>query len=346
MVDFSIQQISELEARSNKHFHLDRNKDCYIHDLAQFEKSANFYELLLLPAKGRPINCSSSFISILFCYGPAVVSVGEQKTSCFAGNIILFHSKCDFVVQPKEGSVIYLALYKKEMIDNLFMTQIADCLLIYCFFSLKNSTNEYLYFDSSLEMPIQQFAKALLLELANFDCLSIKAVRCSTVLFMTNLQRIHRTHLVINESSMMRENLIGDILKYLADNYKTATLANTAAHFNYHPAYFSAMFHKKALCSFTTKLRELRLEQARRLLVSTDLSVQDIIDTVGFKDKGHFYRWFKTTYGLTPLAYRAKYADEIIMLSADANPQNPVFSQDITNSKIDNSIFDDRVNYR
>ncbi|WP_018213157.1 helix-turn-helix transcriptional regulator [Desulfitobacterium hafniense] len=309
------QELQRIPAVSKRYFRFDPASGSFSQDKLLFEQSDALFALLLLPADGGPVNCSSSYVSIVFCDGPATVLVGEQKTTCFAGNIFLFRSGCNFVVKPKDGAEIYLALYKKEVFDNLFITQTADCPLIYGFFALANCTDEFLYFDCNREMPIQQFAKVLQLELSSTDNLSLKTVRCSTVLFMTNLNRIHRTHLVINESSMMKDNLIGDILKYMSDHFRTATLASTAAHFNYHPAYFSAMFQKKALCSFTTKMQEMRLEQARRLLVSTELAVQDISESMGFHDKSYFYRCFKTAYGLTPGAYRRKYTDEKNMLT-------------------------------
>ncbi|WP_018305922.1 helix-turn-helix transcriptional regulator [Desulfitobacterium hafniense] len=303
-------QLPNVLAASKQQFCFDPVSGSFSQDKLLFEQSDALFALLLLPAGDNPVHCSSSHVSILFCGGPATVLIGQQKTTCFAGNIFLFRSQCNFVVEPKDGAEIYLALYKKELFDSLFISMLADCHLIYSFFGLSNCKDEFLYFDCSREMPIQQFAKALQLELSNTDDLSVKTVRCSTVLFMTNLNRIHRTHLVINESSMMKDYLIGDILKYMSDHFTTATLASTAAHFNYHPAYFSAMFQKKALCNFTTKMQEMRLEQARRLLVSTELSVQNISESTGFHDKSYFYRCFKATYGLTPGGYRRKYADE------------------------------------
>lgn len=312
MTNHPSQQLPTVFAGSKQlHFYFDPASGSYFQQKSAFDQSRSFFALALLPADGRPVMCSSSYVSILFCDGPAIVSIGGQKITCFAGNIFLIHSTCDFVVESKSGTEVYLALYKEELLDSLFLSQIADCPLIYSFFSLANCQNEFLYFDCGKELPIQHFAKVLQLELSGADNLSDKTVRCSTVLFLSNLHRVHRPYLVINESSMMKENLIGDILKYMADHYATATLTSTAAHFNYHPAYFSAMFQKKVLCSFTTKMQEMRLEQARRFLISTNFSVQDICESIGFHDKSYFYRCFKAAYSITPGEYRKKYATKV-----------------------------------
>lgn len=51
-------------------------------------------------------------------------------------------------------------------------------------------------------------------------------------------------------------------------------------------------------------LNSLRLEEARRLLVTSMLSVKQIMIKVGIKDKSHFGREFKKIYGKSPSKYR------------------------------------------
>lgn len=51
-------------------------------------------------------------------------------------------------------------------------------------------------------------------------------------------------------------------------------------------------------------LQDLRIENGRDMLKSTDLSVQDIADSVGYKDTAYFARVFKSKVGLTPTEYR------------------------------------------
>ncbi len=285
-------------------FYLDENTGCYIQQTAVFENSAKLFALALLPGSGIPVRCSGSYMSILFCEEDAFVQIGTQKTFCFAGNVFLFRSKCDFIVEPGDGAVLYLALYKKEIFDTLFISQMGDCPIIYNFLDLKNCRNEYLFFDCSNRMPVYYYAKALQAELCGKDNLADKTVRCSTVLFLTNLHRIHRVNLVIRESSMMEEYITGHILKYMSEHYSAATLPGVASHFNYHPAYFSALFRRLVHCSFTSKLREIRLEQARRMLASTSFDIQKICESIGFREKSYFYRSFKKAYGVTPGKYR------------------------------------------
>ncbi len=46
------------------------------------------------------------------------------------------------------------------------------------------------------------------------------------------------------------------------------------------------------------------MQQARKLLEETFLSVKQIMSAVGLKDESHFTRDFKKAYGLSPVRYR------------------------------------------
>jgi AraC-like DNA-binding protein len=72
----------------------------------------------------------------------------------------------------------------------------------------------------------------------------------------------------------------------------------------------------KSLSSFKREFKKLynttprrwlttkRLEYARKLLVNTNHSVQEICYNSGFENDSHFNRIFKASYGLTPVQYR------------------------------------------
>jgi len=52
-------------------------------------------------------------------------------------------------------------------------------------------------------------------------------------------------------------------------------------------------------------LRHLRIETAKKLLLTTDLSISDIANNIGFDDHKYFSRTFKTQLGVYPTEYRS-----------------------------------------
>ena len=53
-------------------------------------------------------------------------------------------------------------------------------------------------------------------------------------------------------------------------------------------------------------LRSLRMEQAKKLLQTTFLSVKQVMTEVGVRDESHFVRDFKSAYGMSPSRFRLK----------------------------------------
>lgn len=106
-----------------------------------------------------------------------------------------------------------------------------------------------------------------------------------------------------DESNSFEGRVIA-IEKYLRQNFKTATLAETAEHFDLNPAYFSALIKKKTGYNFAYFLRHFRMERAADLLQRTDMKIEQICEAVGYCDTTQFIKTFKKQYGETPSSYR------------------------------------------
>ena len=52
-------------------------------------------------------------------------------------------------------------------------------------------------------------------------------------------------------------------------------------------------------------LKSIRMREAHTLLLTTFLSVKEIMNRVGIADESHFGHEFKKRYGLAPLKYRS-----------------------------------------
>ena len=66
-------------------------------------------------------------------------------------------------------------------------------------------------------------------------------------------------------------------------------------------------FHAELGCSIVKQLTRARVDYITRLLTDTDMQIQEIAQTVGYKDDRHVSRYFKRATGLTPQAYRRKH---------------------------------------
>ena len=78
-----------------------------------------------------------------------------------------------------------------------------------------------------------------------------------------------------------------------------------SAHFS--PFHFLRLFKKTYQKTPLSYLRSLRIDQARKLLETSDLSVREICFRVGFESDASFSLLFKKYLGRSPGAYRAWY---------------------------------------
>jgi AraC-type DNA-binding domain-containing proteins len=97
-----------------------------------------------------------------------------------------------------------------------------------------------------------------------------------------------------------------DILKYIEDKcFEKITLNELARKCFYNPSYFSRIFKEYYGKSLTDFIHEKRITEAVRLLKETELSIEDISYSVGYREKKQFYKTFKEIMGVTPNKVRS-----------------------------------------
>lgn len=93
--------------------------------------------------------------------------------------------------------------------------------------------------------------------------------------------------------------------KYMADHYLSDLKASeVAAYLKITPSYFSNIFKQSTGKSFSEYMNELRINEARKLLLTTQDKVFEIADRVGYKEYKYFVSVFKLYTGMTPKKYR------------------------------------------
>lgn len=111
-------------------------------------------------------------------------------------------------------------------------------------------------------------------------------------------------HQVQPVSQNQWDTIIGETLKYIDSQYKTAKLGLIAAEFHQTPSAMSKMIKKETGTTFQELLIKKRFFQAIRLLTETNLRVEEIAVNIGYENLSYFYRQFKLRYGMTPRQYR------------------------------------------
>ena len=98
---------------------------------------------------------------------------------------------------------------------------------------------------------------------------------------------------------------IRQAMDYIQENYdKDLNMAVVSNHISMNYSLFSQAFKQYTGKNFVNYLKELRIQEAKRLLAETDMRIIDISLAVGYENEKHFMKLFKAVCGVSPTEYR------------------------------------------
>ncbi|MFD2657414.1 response regulator transcription factor [Gracilibacillus thailandensis] len=105
---------------------------------------------------------------------------------------------------------------------------------------------------------------------------------------------------------------IYQIKKYIHTHYdQPITLKSIANKFFMNPVYMGQLFKKTYGVYFKDYILTVRMDEAKKLLRTTDLKVYEVAENVGFNNPDYFVTQFEKIVGTTPSQYRKKLMDRI-----------------------------------
>ena len=117
------------------------------------------------------------------------------------------------------------------------------------------------------------------------------------------IYRVHHLHVNPNYSHAIQKCC--DYIELSLDRkIRTADLAALVGYTEY---YLTEKFRKETGQSVSSYIRYAKVERARVLLESTELSVKEIADRLAFNTVNYFIQSFRDTTGYTPAQYRKKF---------------------------------------
>ena len=90
------------------------------------------------------------------------------------------------------------------------------------------------------------------------------------------------------------------------ENLHAGDLARRAG---YSVTYFTRRFRAETGVGICDFIKDVRIRQAKLLLETSELSIQEIADSLGFNTRNYFTRCFRESVGMTPMVYRKKRPD-------------------------------------
>ena len=141
---------------------------------------------------------------------------------------------------------------------------------------------------------------------------SQQMLRCSLETFLIRLIRLiggtaKSAPAFITTGTEPGDRLVNAVIEYLTEHLgESVTLTELSERLHYSKSRICHTFREKTGSSVKQYFIRAKLEEAKRLLDSEDLSVAEVSERLSFESPSHFSKAFRRVVGLPPSAYRSK----------------------------------------
>lgn len=257
--------------------------------------------------EGIPVYVNA-FTYILSLNGNACLSVDEKKYMVMADNLCLLSPLhlTFFVETSDDFKCMFLCLHK-DFIDKIgvfnlkqrmakgmnmhrnpvmTVTQPDACLLQAC---IENIKKQILRCDHLYQLELIQNALIrFYLELDNI---------------LDRKQESGSSHATLTRNRMKLQEFINLLMNHFKEEHLVSFYAQSM---NMTPQYLTTIIKEQTGKTVNAFIYELLYSEARNLLISTDLSIEQIASRLHFADQASFSKFFKRQSGLSPQLFRKK----------------------------------------
>lgn len=250
-----------------------------------------------------------NYVEIIYmCSGSTTHIInGHTTVKLDTGELLFLNQNATQEILPAgENDVAVNFMVLPEFFDRAFL-MMEDESVLHDFLvgSLKEESGlvDFLHFQVRDVLPVQNLVENMIYSLVNKQP-GYRNINQTTMGLLFILLQHQSDKIKRDDGTNYEQGLMLTALRYIEDNYKTATLDELSSMIG-QPAYsVSKLIKKNAGCTFKTLLQIKRLNQAAFLLTTTMLSTENIITLIGYDNTSYFHRIFKEHFHMTPKEYR------------------------------------------
>lgn len=227
------------------------------------------------------------------------------------GEICLIDRNCphqDFLAE--ENSIVLFIGLANNIFDEVMVQNIEEETILNFLQTAsvkQKNRNQYLHFrpQNRKNEDIEKYLLRLLQELEMKDVASDLICKGIVMRIIQHISTEYELY-ISNEEGKKNGVVFEEVTKYIGENYRNITVKDLAFRFHFNEDYFNRLFRKKTGGTYLEYLQEVRLRHAYRMLLTTNDSIEDIVEQVGYQNKGYFYKIFVDRYGMTPAKIRKR----------------------------------------
>lgn len=240
----------------------------------------------------------------------------------FSGNCRIFFGGKELLLQP--GDMIFIAprsahyfesFHKETFVldlscrgttfERLFLQQLSYDSVLSSFFRkiiYDKADLNYILFHTEGDQDIKSALKNIAMETCLRDTYNeILYTSYANIIFSILLRKYYER---VETDPPLENNDFARILKYISVHYDTVTLDELSDRFNYSKSHICNLIKTNTGRTLSALVNAQKLTKAENLLETTDYSIEEITEMIGFGSSDYFTRLFHKTYGMTPGKYR------------------------------------------
>ena len=237
--------------------------------------------------------------------GKVLVQIGTEFAEAKSGDFLYVPPTMVFRVDAVDGEAGMRSMVFDSSIIEINMENF-DTEIFYMFYV--QSKNKIVVFGEGhpVHDTLSKYMQESYDEYVSKDVCYKLPIRANIYLMMTALLRYYCGSK--NElDRMIYHNVmrLRPVITYIADHYKEKIYIETLSDMiTVSPDYFTKMFKDSIGRTPIDYINGLRINRAMQMLATTETSVNDISDELGFSNSNYFHKIFKQYMETSPAAYR------------------------------------------
>ena len=252
---------------------------------------------------------SHNYVEMVYmCSGSTTHIINDRdRITLQEGDLLFLNQNATQEILPaKENDIAVNFIILPEFFDHAFSMIERENILhdfLVSVLSRDSSLSSYLHFQAKDILPVQNLIENMIWTLLHKKAGTNTINQTTMGLLFLNLSMFADT---INQDdpNQYEQNLVFSVLKYIEAHYKNGSLTEVAEEMM-QPAYsISRLLKKYTDSNFKELLQQRKLQQAAYLLSQTPLTVDAVMENIGYDNSSYFYRKFREKYGCSPRHYR------------------------------------------
>lgn len=112
---------------------------------------------------------------------------------------------------------------------------------------------------------------------------------------------------ILQTDSNSDEIIYQTALHYIKERHGRLTRDELSSLLHYNPDYLNRVIRRHSGQSFKQLSQQILLSYVQKQLQTSDTPISELLESLDYSNKSHFYQIFRQTTGMTPLEYRAQY---------------------------------------